>query len=43
MLRDLLLAIRDIDTPGTILEPGYRWRRTPWAPIEAADLVDFGK
>ena len=37
VLRDLLWAVQDITAPGTIVEPGYRWRRTgypmvtPWS------------
>jgi hypothetical protein len=34
LLRDLLRAAQELDTPGTILEPGYRWRRTVFQPVD---------
>jgi hypothetical protein len=33
LLRDLLRAAQELATPGTILEPGYRWRRTTFKPV----------
>ena len=33
VLRDLFWALQDLDTPGAIVEPGYRWRRTTYPPV----------
>ncbi len=33
VLRDLVRALFEVEEPGTILEPGYRWRRTAWEPV----------
>jgi hypothetical protein len=33
LLRDLLLAAQELTTPGAILEPEYRWRRTVFQPV----------
>ena len=40
VLRDLLVAPWRIGEPGTILDPGYRWRRTEWPPIAPEDLLE---
>ena len=34
VLRDLLHALQRLEAPGAILEPGYRWRRTAYEPVE---------
>lgn len=33
VLRDLFWALQDLREPGAIVEPGYRWRRTDYAPV----------
>ncbi len=33
VLRDLLRAARELAEPGTIVEPGYQWRRTVFHPV----------
>lgn len=38
VLRDLLWAAQDLREPGTIVEPGYRWRRTRYAPVDPASF-----
>lgn len=35
VLRDLFWALQDTDQPGTVVEPGYRWRRTSYEPVNA--------
>jgi len=32
VLLALFRALYEIREPGTIVDPGYRWRRTSWAP-----------
>ena len=38
VLRDCLRAIRDIDVPGEILEPGYRWKREEYGPVDWSEF-----
>lgn len=38
ILRDLFRALRDLEVPGTIVEPGYRWRRTDFPAVEASSF-----
>jgi hypothetical protein len=33
VLRDLFWALQDLDEPGVIVEPGYRWRRTTYPSV----------
>ena len=33
ILRDLVWALQDLDRPGGIVQPGYRWKRTAYAPV----------
>ena len=42
VLRDLFRALSELEEPGRILEPGYRWRRTVWEPLEPGDFVVTG-
>ncbi len=39
VLRDLFWALQDITTPGTIVQPGYRWRRTEYAPVHPDSFI----
>ena len=39
VLRDLFRALYEVEVPGTILDPGYRWRRTRWSAIGPGDFV----
>ena len=39
ILHDCLEALRGIEEPGTILEPGYRWRREDYGPVDFGDLA----
>jgi len=39
VLRDLFWAAQDLDEPGTILDPGYRWRRTSWEAVETQGFL----
>ena len=39
VLRDLFWAVQDITEPGTIVEPGYRWRRTEYPPVDAVSFL----
>jgi len=34
VLRDLLWALQDLEEPGHIVQPGYRWRRTSYGPVD---------
>ena len=38
IIRDCLRALVEIDVPGTILEPGYRWRREKYGPVDWSEL-----
>jgi D-proline reductase (dithiol) PrdB len=42
VLRDLLRAAQELATPGTIVEPGYRWRRTVFDPVSLSSFVATG-
>ncbi|RLB54630.1 MAG: hypothetical protein DRI90_20070 [Deltaproteobacteria bacterium] len=33
VLRDMFWALQNLDEPGGIVEPGYRWRRTTYSPV----------
>ncbi len=39
VLRDLFWALQDLTEPGQILEPGYRWRRTDYPPVDPATFL----
>ncbi len=39
VLRDLFRALQEVYEPGTILNPGYRWRRTKWSPIDPEEFI----
>ncbi len=34
ILRDLFWALQQVEEPGTIVEPGYRWRRSTYSAVE---------
>ncbi len=42
VLRDLFWAVQDLQEPGRILDPGYRWRRTEWQPVTPESFVREG-
>ncbi len=42
VLGELFRALWGVTKPGTILEPGFRWRRTEWAAIAPSDLAALG-
>jgi hypothetical protein len=33
ILRDMLWALQDLDEPGLIVEPSYRWRRSEYQEV----------
>ena len=35
ILRDLFRALQDLEQPGEIVEPGYRWRHGEFPPVGA--------
>ncbi len=39
VLRDLFWALQDLSEPGRIVEPGYRWRRSTYEPVDPASFV----
>jgi len=38
VLRDLLWAAQQQAEPGVMIEPGYRWRRTEYSPVDSASF-----
>ncbi len=38
ILRELLWAAQDLDEPGGVVEPGYRWRRSSYEPVDPASI-----
>lgn len=38
LLRDLFWALQRLEEPGEIVEPGYRWRRSSYDPVDLASF-----
>lgn len=35
LLRDMFWALQKLEKPGEIVEPGYRWRKTSYEPVNS--------
>jgi hypothetical protein len=42
VLRDLCWALQRITVPGTVVEPGYVWRRTVYEPVPFDSFAEPG-